>query len=553
MKSTAKTALFCALVALALVVVVLLCAAFARAAGGGGRPRWAHLGYWKALCVESPDQVYERSAGGFDEAAALALRRSAGRRRPAVADHLRAATIIHRNILSQEEPRLARGGAPPAEAARAARAARLWRREMFGEARRHHLAALGGLTARAVERDEGARAARRFAPPGRGQGGAAARERAPPPPRRGETPGQPGAADVIDAAVRFAVEGLAALLENDPALAAAGGPAGGGFLAFQEAFRPEPDGEMLARAQDRRLQAIQSRRAAAAEVAAGQGGGAGARAEAYLDLSQRHTSDPQNSHDSGVNAAKRAIVARLRAEQGGGELLPTLDEIAAELRRLGGDFSRDPRTAQPRPELVEKALAVVDRARGGERSAAARASDAEVLRRVWARADDPRNAGARSAMRQAAFDALVGAWEPGLGGEQIQCVDGRISRLVGSLATLDCDPRNGHVARLEHHKNEIFALAAAEIRAAAAAAAEQDDEPALRDVGRAYLAETQAELQSIGALDEEAERAWTGAARARVERAIDARLAEIERTSPGAFSGPAAESVKTEALAALEA
>ena len=40
-----------------------------------------------------------------------------------------------------------------------------------------------------------------------------------------------------------------------------------------------------------------------------------------------------------------------------------------------------------------------------ERSSSATASDEEVLRRVWARADDSRNADRRGPMRQSAYDA----------------------------------------------------------------------------------------------------------------------------------------------------
>ena len=455
-------------------------------------------------------RLYEKRADRLGAAAAQALRCAADRAAPTAADHYRAATIIHRNVLTQEHrPR----GAPTADDLELSRLRRL----MFGRARAQYAAALAGLTDAAVARDEAGRAVRRA----RGD--------------RGEPAGQPGAETIIGAALEFAYEGLATFLANDPLQAAA----------------PAPDGALAALAADRRRATVESRLAAAGELAAAQGGAPGVRAQAFLDLSQRNTSDAQNSHDPSVNAAKRAAVKRLRADQGAQERLPTLDQIAEEIRRGSAAFTRDPRTSLGRPALAQKALAVVRRARRGERSSSAQATDQEVLRRVWARADDPRNAARRGPMRQAAFDALVDSWERGLGGEQIQCVDGRISRMVGSLTLLDCDEQNWEMRRLEQHKNEIFAKAAGVIRAAAADAAGDAADPALQKVGRAYLATSAAELRQIGPLDGAKEAEWAASTRERISRMVDAHLAELDQQAPGAVPGHAVSGVKAEALAAL--
>ena len=72
-------------------------------------PAWAQKSYWTAHCVESPWRVYQRSAGDFDDAAALALQRATGRPAPTAGDHILAATVITRNILAQEH-RPARDG-----------------------------------------------------------------------------------------------------------------------------------------------------------------------------------------------------------------------------------------------------------------------------------------------------------------------------------------------------------------------------------------------------------------------------------------------------------
>src|SRR5205807_946238 len=82
------------------------------------------------------------------------------------------------------------------------------------------------------------------------------------------------------------------------------------------------------------------------------------------------------------------------------------------------------------------------------------------LRGVWARADDPRNAATRGQMRQALFDSLVDAWEEGIAGRKITCVNGRTTRILSALVLLDADERNWQVKKLEQFKNDIFEEAA---------------------------------------------------------------------------------------------
>ena len=534
-----KKAILIAVVVLVLILVIAYAAKH--------QPGWAHLDYWKAHYVEGPDQIYDRSAGSYDEAAALALQRSEDAPAPTPADHHRAATIIHRNIIAQEHrPRVGPDGTPPADDRELSRL----RHGMFGRAREHYMAALTGLTDTAVARDEADRAVRRFGLPAYAPDG----EEPPEAPARGEVPGRPGAEFIVDAALEFAFGGLETLLNNDPLLAVIfaedWGPDGAGGLQGVDIVIV-PDGELADFAQNRREASIQTRRAAAAEVADTRGGGAGTRAGAYLDLSSRNTSDSQNSHDPSVNAAKKAIVVRLRADQGAYDRLPTLDQIVDEVRKGTDDFSRDPRTGMPRPALTEKAVAVVRRAHNGERSSSATASDEEVLRRVWARGDDTQNAERKGLMRQAAYDALVDSWERGIGGDKIQCVDGRISRMLGSLVWLDHDEKNWQMRRLEQHKNDIFSKAAEVIRAAASEAAEQTADAGLQAVGKSYLASSSAELAQIGDVDAAKERAWVEATRARIGRMVDDHVATLAREAPGTIPKHAIEGVKKEALAAL--
>ena len=170
---------------------------------------------------------------------------------------------------------------------------------------------------------------------------------------------------------------------------------------------------------------------------------------------------------------------------------------------------------------------------------------------MWGRANHPRNSQRASALRQAAFDALVDSWQPGLSGERIQCVDGRISRLLGSLATLDFDEKNWDMRRLEQYRNDVFSLAAEEIRSAAAEAASQTDDQRLQVIGRAHLALTPAELAAVGDVDEDEEKRWLARVAQRVSRAVDQHIADVNQRVPGAIPSHVSGGIKKEALSAL--
>ena len=72
------------------VVLVILCAGLLGPPGAPLSP-----GYWLACTVDTPARTYARSGGGLDRAARAALTRATARGAPA--DHLLAATILHRS------------------------------------------------------------------------------------------------------------------------------------------------------------------------------------------------------------------------------------------------------------------------------------------------------------------------------------------------------------------------------------------------------------------------------------------------------------------------
>ena len=477
-------------------------------------PACAQKSFWTAHCVESPWRVYQRSAGDFDDAAALALRRATGRATPTAGDHILAATVITRNILAQEH-RPARDGAGAPTPAALERAQ--LRRGMFDEARDHYMAALAGLWA---------------AP--------AARPAAPPAARRGGGNDFDGNADfIIGAAVGFAFGGLDELLANDAIIADFD-------WDFENVTRLEGfavDLPLAEAAAQRRAGLVDARRAAARDAAAEHGGARGVGVATYVELATQNTDDPQNTHDTGVLACLRGVVERLRADQAGAAL-PTPDEVAAEIRARGAELS------EGRAHRVADVEAVIARTKAGERVVALGATDAECLGRVWLRASDPRNVAVRGQLRRAVFDALYDCWEEGIGGRKIVCVNGRTSHFLASLVLLDWDRRNWEVKKLEQFKNDIYAAAAKVIAAEAERAAAGADGDLAR-AGRLYLARTTAEIRAIGEVPDAATGQLSGQMRAAISDMVQKYVRELDESAKGAIPPYLVAAITEEACAAV--
>jgi hypothetical protein len=477
-------------------------------------PKWAHLSYWKAHLVDQPDQVYELTAGGYDSAVQLAVQRLESR--STATDHARAAVMLH-NSIRQHYDTTAREAKDCDHIALAeARALTLDR------TRRHYLAAVQGR--HAFLKNQDAQNNRQYS-------------------QQREAARGTGLADI---ALQFAHEGFALLANNDPAAAAA--------LIQRRDVREadtadvrEVDTILADAASKNRSDEIQLNIETATVLRPAETFGSSARSDAYIDAAIAHTSDSQNSHDSSVNAFKLATVTRLREDQGKTSL-PTLDEITAEVLNSHAVLSRHPVSGAARSALTEKAVGTIERARKNEWSVSSDATDGEVLRRVWARMQDSRNSTNSSHIRQAIYDALVDCWAPGMSGENLQCVDGRIARITGALVLLDFDDRSNSLQRVEDHKNTIFEITRKSVSACAQAAAFQSDDLALRAVGLASLATSARDLAAAGPLDGVVEEKFVSDTRAKAEVLIDEYISSLDVGSLPTYLVP---ELKIEALAAI--
>jgi hypothetical protein len=487
----------------------------------------------------NPWEIYEQTNGTFDGAAQRALHEVAERPEAAATpdDHLLAATILTRNVIGQEHrPQTDRAGRPT----RAAHEQTRRRRAAYDQARAHYMEALARLDNPVIER----------------RGGHGARG-------HGATHAAPGR--IVDEALEFAFGGFGTLIGNDPLVAALFGLGGDGVPPVAEGgngfFTIDLLGPMnltmfegvdgffavdtpLAEAAFRRQEDIVRERQVAASTAAAAAGG-GLAAEVFLDLSLQNTSDSQNVHDPGVLACNKAIVQRLRDDQGPLGGLPTLDSIMEDTRKNGPLYS------EGRPNLVSDALGIIQEARKGERVVSYDCSDEESLRRVWARADDPRNAAVRGKMRQALFDALVSSQKSSPQARTPECVYGRVEPQLGSLTLLDWDKRNWVVKKVEQFKNEIFVIAGKVIKGVAQRASESDAE-GMKSAGRHFLTTSFSEQQKI-VVPEEAAKQLRDDMRREVSAAIDKYLEklEVENGVRGGIPDHMVDKVKEEALAAI--
>lgn len=478
----------------ALAVVLLCVLIWALVA----RPPWAHLAYWRAHLRETPDEILARSSGDYDTEAELALRRTRERlANPRIQggerlrDLRRVNRIIRFSLLPREAADFFVAAGPQILSWRA------WR----------------------------------------------------PPPRLVELQNELTARQV-----ELAAE-LAALPDYRNDLAIHEELVGDMFGELQVLrnlpLPPEP-----ARDVEGRLHTLAGRNAAARrEIAADGAPTAGAAAAQYLDLSQRHTNDQENSHDPAVTAALRETIRRLEADPdtAAAAAALTVDEIIHEIRARGDVLSRDPASGRTRPLLVSRdAVPVLERMRdSGDRmymtGQEPPVQDARVARLVWARARHPRNTGNRAKIEQAVFDALTDSWKPGIEGPKIVCVQGRISRLVGALALLDFDADNWNVSTFEEIRNEIFEAAKTALRETAQNLLSEGT-PGEKAAAAALLAETAAEMEecerAYGAPSTEDEKTVADRVRAAMEAQVDLHAKTVNDRSPGAVSAARVEAIK---------
>lgn len=231
------------------------------------------------------------------------------------------------------------------------------------------------------------------------------------------------------------------------------------------------------------------------------------------------TDDPESVHDPTVNACNKVILERIKDCAAG----HTIDDMKKYFTDNMAQLTIDPHTGQPRKQMLDKVLRVLNTPDSVIYALGVPLHT--VIRCVWGRVHDPRNAENASALKQAVFDQLYDCYKLGLGGEQTRCSHGIATTVLGALAPLDFDESNSVVLRREMIRNEIYDLIQQHVEETAKRVAEGTDSKAAA-VAKSYLGE-------LSDLDPEAEDAFNAQLRTELHALITRKTAEYNEI-PGA-------------------
>lgn len=157
------------------------------------------------------------------------------------------------------------------------------------------------------------------------------------------------------------------------------------------------------------------------------------------------TSDSQNTHERGVLNDTAAIINMLK----GDNMMPTNPSRSiSEIRDFAASYLANESHRHRRLEIA------LNKARESINIFALGENEDVILALVWSRANKKENKENCRVIREAVCDALIDCVD-----EKTLvpvCVSGRATRIVGALATIDCDNRASIVMTHEMYKNEIF-------------------------------------------------------------------------------------------------
>lgn len=170
--------------------------------------------------------------------------------------------------------------------------------------------------------------------------------------------------------------------------------------------------------------------------------GAATREEAvekFFDNGIVFTANAQSSHDSTANHDLRATFAKFKKSP------MMVDNTYADIETFmdRADLSED---------TMRKARETLARVKTGGRISTFNDSEDNILATVWNRAYIPENEGNEDLIKEAVIHALADGVDKGV----VVCANGRTSRILNSLATLDHEQEDGGALTFEAYRNQIF-------------------------------------------------------------------------------------------------
>jgi hypothetical protein len=194
----------------------------------------------------------------------------------------------------------------------------------------------------------------------------------------------------------------------------------------------------------------------------------------YFEDAVKYTSDAQNVHDSKVNEDLRRTLRKLRSSTGRVNASSSINQARDYIRNV---YALDPANIHK----VTNALAVLNTIEKGERITTFDDNEDNIFAYTWERCNHPNNADNEENLKEAVINALADSIERGT---QV-CINGRTSRVLNSLASLDFDEEVGNAMTYEAYKNQIF-TESQEIIKQEIRRAKESDMALLRAVGESY-------------------------------------------------------------------
>ena len=208
----------------------------------------------------------------------------------------------------------------------------------------------------------------------------------------------------------------------------------------------------------------------------------------YFTSSIKYTDNAQNVHDSGINEDLRKTLARIRMyETTRADPAAAIEDAKKYILNKYGSGD----TTSDTSAKAQRALSVINEriVQGGSISTFNDTEDA-IFASVWNRTKHFSNADNGDKLRDAVVDALADSHENG----SIVCINGRTSRILNSLTTLDNDAIiSASAMTKEAYRNQIFSEARDIITREIESASESADSK-LSAVGQHYLSSDDTEI-----------------------------------------------------------
>ena len=171
----------------------------------------------------------------------------------------------------------------------------------------------------------------------------------------------------------------------------------------------------------------------------------------FVKNMQTHTNDSQNSHDSFVNKEINKTLYIIENDPNQPPTQSIHDTIIDIKNRI-----RESDVSDSKKNQAYNALDVII-AKNQEMSTYGNKKELDIINLIWARSDHPNNSENSNNIKDSIIDSLIDINERnGWGENPTVCANGRMSRIVNSLASLDYNEYAGKIQTKEQIKNYVL-------------------------------------------------------------------------------------------------